>query len=213
MHEDGNAITLESYRRGWPQYLAGTPNFVPDSHRSWLLDALALRPAGSTVLEIGSGPGYDATFMETRGARVERTDATAGFVAHLRNQGHAARQLNVLTDELGGPYGMIFAFAVFQHFEDWQFHLALRKCADALVAGGVLAFSCRRGGFPEWRERKGMARRLFWYWEPGPLWDAIEHAGFRMATLHQNVAVSQDADGETKTWLLVTAVKQGKEES
>jgi SAM-dependent methyltransferase len=208
MHEDGNAVTLESYQRGCQQYLAGTPDFMPDSHKSWLLDALALRPAGSTVLEVGSGPGYDAAFMETMGARVERTDATAGFVAHLRNQGHAARQLNVLTDELGGPYGMVYAFAVFQHFEEYQCNLALQRCADALIPGGVLAVSFREGGTAEWQERKGMERRLFWFWRPGLLWHTVERTGLTMVTMSQAVSDKEDAAREVKTWLLVTAVKQ-----
>ena len=208
MREDGNAVTLQAYQRGWRQYLAATPGVPLGIHGSWLPDAMAMRPENSTILEIGSGPGHDAAQMEAAGARVERTDATAGFVAHLLSQGHAARQLNVLTDDLGGPYGMIYAFAVFQHFEEYQCNLALKRCEDALVPGGVLAISFRRGSTPEWRERKDMARRLFWYWEPGLLWHTVERGRLRMAALHQDTAVSQDADQEAKTWLLVTAVKQ-----
>lgn len=207
MREDGNAVTLQAYEAGWQRYLDGTPPVPLDIHGPWLPEAMALRPAGSTILEIGSGPGHDAARMEAAGARVIRTDATAAFTAHLKTQGHPARQLNVLTDDIPGPCGMIYAFAVFQHFEDWQFRFALRKCAEALAPGGVLAFSARRGGRPEWRERKGMDRRLFWYWEPGPLWAAVELAGLRMAALHQDVAHGQDAEQATKTWLLVTAVK------
>lgn len=206
-----NAVTLAAYQQNWQQYLAGTPPVPLDEHGPWLPQALALRPPGSTVLEIGSGPGHDAAAMEATGIPVERTDATEAFVEHLRAQGHQTRQLDILTGEprsvLNLTYGMIYAFAVFQHFEDWQFRFALRKCAEVLAPGGVLAFSARRGGRPEWRERKGMDRRLFWYWEPGPLWAAVELAGLRMAALHQDVAHSQDAEQATKTWLLATAVK------
>jgi len=205
---DGNQVTLQAYEDGWERYIAGTPAVPLGCHGPWLPEAMARRPYGSTILEIGSGPGHDAARMEALGARVERTDATAGFVTHLQAQGHPARQLNILTDEPGGPYGMIYAFAVFQHFEEYQVNLALKRCEDALMPGGVLAVSFRRGGStPEWHERKGLAPRMFWYWEPGLLWHTVERTGLRMAALHQDTAVSQDADQTVKTWLLVTAVK------
>ena len=208
---DPNAETIGAYENGWRKYLAGTPPVALDIHGPWLPSALALRPAGSTVLEIGSGPGHDAILIESTGAHVERTDATAAFVNHLRSQGHKARLLNVLTDEIGTGYGMIYAFAVFQHFTWPQFRTALGRCRDALEPGGVLAFSMRRGEGGVfgggWRERKGMDRRFFMFWQPGQLWDQVEKAGLRVVTLHQDEAVWQDSDEERKTWLLTTAVR------
>jgi SAM-dependent methyltransferase len=157
---DANSETLAAYEAGWEKYLAGTPAVPLNEHGSWLPDALVRRPPGR-VLEIGSGPGHDAAHMEAIGVPVERTDACAGFVQNLQDQGHEARLLNVLTDDLGGPYGMIYAFAVFQHFDGFQLSAVLRRCHNALVPGGVLAFSARRGTGTEWQERKGLGRRLF----------------------------------------------------
>ena len=45
-------------------------------------------PEGAHVLEIGSGPGFDAAVLEERGFRVRRTDATAAFVEMLRARLH-----------------------------------------------------------------------------------------------------------------------------
>lgn len=208
--DDPNAETLLAYEEGWERYLASTPSVPLDCHGDWLPGALALRPAGSTVLEIGSGPGHDALWMERYGAAVERTDACEAFVAHLDSQGHKARLLNVLTDDIGGPYGMIYAFAVFQHLTGWQLSGALRRCRGALVPGGILAFSMRRGGLPEWSERKGMARRYFRYCQPAGLWEMTEHAGLTMKAMHQDTQVAQDGERAAKTWLLVTAMREDR---
>lgn len=206
---DPNAETLRAYEEGWERYLMGTPAVPLDVHGPWLPQALGMRPPHSRVLEIGSGPGHDAAQMEELGIDVERTDACEAFVGNLLDQGDKARVLNVLTDDdLGGPYGMIYAFAVFQHFTSRQVVTVLRKCHDALMPGGVLAFSMRRGLTPEWSERKGMARRLFWYWQPGRLWDKIEFAGFTIRAMYQDTAIRQDSDQAQKTWLLVTAVRE-----
>lgn len=207
MIADPNALTLDAYEKGWREYLAGTPKVPLTFHGFWLTGALAARPCDSTVLEIGSGPGHDAAAMELLDIKVERTDGAAAFVAHLREQGHEARQLNVLKGDIGGPYGMIYAFAVFQHFTPAQHAEALRRCAAALEPGGVLAFSVRRGSGADWRARKGLARRFFMFWQPGPLWEAVENAGLRVLSVHQDTQTAADADHEDKTWLLVTAIR------
>jgi SAM-dependent methyltransferase len=202
---DSNSETLAAYEAGWEEYLASTPEVPLNEHGVWLPDALTRRPKGP-VLEIGSGPGHDAAHMEAIGVPVIRTDACEGFVRNLRDQGHEAQLLNVLTDDLGGPYGMIYAFAVFQHFDGMQLSLVLRRCRNALVPGGVLAFSARRGLGAEWQERKGMSRRLFCYWSPAELWQIVEYAGLTVTSLHQDTQAGRDGDQIAKTWLLMTAV-------
>jgi SAM-dependent methyltransferase len=210
---DANEVTLESYQQGWQEYLRGTPDTGNlGYHGPFLPGALAMRPAGSTVLEIGSATGHDAKLMEAQGIPVDRSDATPAFVKYLRGQGYPARHLNILDalpDE--GAYGMVYAWAVFQHFSESQMGSALRNCARALQPGGILAFSVRRGdaAWPghEWQERKGMGPRWFQYWEPGPLWAAVENAGLTVKGIHLDSALSIDADRIMKTWLMVTAEK------
>lgn len=203
---DPNTETIAAYEAGWAKYLAGTPAVPLNEHGVWLPDALVRRPGQGPVLEIGSGPGHDAANMEAIGVPVQRTDACGAFVENLRSEGHAARQLNVLTDDLGGPYSMIYAFAVFQHFSGVQLTGALRKCQQALVPGGILAFSARRGAGVEWVERKGLARRRFHYWQPGELWMMTEWSGLTVTSLHQDIQLARDGDEIAKTWLLMTAV-------
>ena len=40
----------------------------------------AIAGTGGQILEVGSGPGYDADFLETLGVKVRRTDATKRFL-------------------------------------------------------------------------------------------------------------------------------------
>ena len=84
--------------------------------------AVAVGPR-ARVLEIGSGPGRDATSLEAAGLSVRRTDITPGFVDLLRSQGHDADVLDPLTDDLddpqrpGTPYDGIWASACLLHVD------------------------------------------------------------------------------------------------
>ncbi|WP_065964308.1 GNAT family N-acetyltransferase [Curtobacterium sp. UCD-KPL2560] len=94
--------TLLAYERGADRYADRT-----DDHRSGLVDdLLALVPAGSHVLELGSGPGRDADALEAAGLRVDRTDGAAAFVDRLRAAGHDARLLDVRRDDVGPDEGV-----------------------------------------------------------------------------------------------------------
>ena len=85
------------------------------------------------VLEIGSGPGWDADWLEARGANVRRTDAAQSFVDLQNARGKPAERLDVLRDPLGGPYDAIVAMYVLQHVDRPALPQVLRKVADALA--------------------------------------------------------------------------------
>src|ERR1039458_4299559 len=98
---DDNDKTLQSYSDHVQDYVAGTPQDVSSDLREWIDQALALIPAGGTILELGSGPGRDATYIKSKGYKIIATDAVPGFVDLLLKAGHEARLLNVLTDDFG----------------------------------------------------------------------------------------------------------------
>jgi protein-L-isoaspartate O-methyltransferase len=77
--------TLAAYRSTVEEYVRGTAHAGPAV--TAYLDQVAGLAAGGTVLELGSGPGRDADYLESRGAHVVRTDATPGFVDRLRAAG------------------------------------------------------------------------------------------------------------------------------
>lgn len=138
-------------------------------------------PPGGHVLEIGSGPGRDADFVESLGVVVRRTDAAQAFVDLMAERGGQADLLNVMTDELGGPYDGVLAMAVLIHVDREQTDAVLRKIRAALKPGGAFLVAMRKGEGEtnddyhtvEWT-RDGFAARL-------------EAAGLRVAWDAQSV--------------------------
>lgn len=112
--------TVESYEASASQYDtlvdARRPPHIEDALRR-LVQCL---PLGGSVLEIGSGPGRDADLVESLGAVVRRTDATQAFLDLMADRGRKADLLNVVTDELGGPYDGVLAMAVLIHVDREQ---------------------------------------------------------------------------------------------
>src|SRR5215469_15053512 len=131
---DPDDATLAAYQSRVQEYLGGTSWPAPELLA--FLDRLADLADHGPVLEIGSGPGRDADYLEGRGVKVIRTDATPAFVNLLREAGHDARLLDARTDPLGGPYQGILANAVLLHVSREQFDDLLRRARAAIADGG-----------------------------------------------------------------------------
>ncbi len=139
---DTGARTIAAYETYAPTYTS-LVNATPSE-----FDAAALRRFATVdmeVLEIGSGPGYDADFVEGLGARVQRTDATRAFLNIQEARGKRCRLLNVITDDLGGPYDGVLALCVLIHVGKDQIDGVLRKIAKAIRPGGAFLVSMRDG--------------------------------------------------------------------
>ncbi len=102
-------------------------------------------PPGGRVLEIGSGPGWDADWLEGRGLNIRRTDATVAFVDFQRSRGKTAELLDVVTDPVGGPCAGVIARHVFQHIDRPLLPHVLAKLSRALTAGGAFLVTLREG--------------------------------------------------------------------
>jgi 2-polyprenyl-3-methyl-5-hydroxy-6-metoxy-1,4-benzoquinol methylase len=137
--------TVQSYQGFARQYDtlvdARRPPHIEDALRR-LVQCL---PPGGSVLEIGSGPGRDADVVESLGAVVRRTDATPAFLDLMAERGKAAHLLNVVTDELGGPYDGVLAMAVLIHVDREHVDAVLRKIHAALKPAGAFLVSMRQG--------------------------------------------------------------------
>lgn len=173
---DPDDATLAAYQSRVQEYLRGTPGPYPEL--TAFLDRFASLAGHGPVLEIGSGPGRDADYLETRGVQVIRTDATPAFVDRLREAGHDARLLDARTDPLGGPYQGIFANAVLLHLSRDQFGDLLRRARAATVPGGVLAFTLKEGDGEAWSEHKLGVPRHFTYWREPAVRAALARAGW-----------------------------------
>jgi SAM-dependent methyltransferase len=188
--------TLTAYQSRAQEYLRASARLTPDVIA--YLDQFASLAAQGPVLEIGSGPGWDAEYLEDRGVRVVRTDATPAFVSLLRAAGHDARLLDARTAPLGGPYQGILADAVLHHLNRDHFEDLLRRARTAVVPGGVLGFTVKEGDGAAWSEHKLGLPRHFTYWREPAVRAALHRAGWPDASV-QHVAGRDN-------WLYVLAV-------
>ncbi|MDR7272648.1 2-polyprenyl-3-methyl-5-hydroxy-6-metoxy-1,4-benzoquinol methylase [Pelomonas saccharophila] len=134
--------SYEGYAREYDSLVAEKrPPHIEDALRR-LVRCL---PPGGTVLEIGSGPGRDADFVESLGASVRRTDAARAFLDLMAERGQRAELLNVVTDALGGPYDGVLAMGVLIHVEREQIDAVLHKIHAALKRGGAFLVAMRKG--------------------------------------------------------------------
>ena len=148
-----NRRTIDSYERIAREYADDT---APDPSGAGEFSGAGLRrlvdalPAGGTTLEVGSGPGWDADFVESQGVAVRRTEVAAAFIDFQADRGKQVEKLDVTTNELGGPYDAVIALAVLQHVERAQIPAFLRRVAAALHPGGVFLVAVREGCGERW---------------------------------------------------------------
>lgn len=175
---DTNERTVAAYNAHVQGYVDNTPHEISRTAREWLDTSLDGLSHDARILEIGSGFGHDAAYIEQKGYSVERTDVTLGFVDLLRSQGHDARQLNVLTDEISGSYDLVIADAVFHHLKHEEAATASRNVLGALGIGGRFAVSLRVGLPEGWSDEKLGVPRYFTHWERPGIEEVIKGAGF-----------------------------------
>lgn len=158
-----NRRTLDDYERSARDYLAKVDSTPSPLGAAALRRLAAVVAPGNRVLEIGSGPGWDADYLETLGIAVHRTDATAAFRDIQAERGKCCDPLDVLTDELPGPHDGIAMLYVLQHFARDELPGVLRKLARGLRDGGALLLSYAEGTEDHWeRTADGEYRVVHW---------------------------------------------------
>lgn len=197
--------TVHAYDLDAVAYAEASPA-MPGSVRADLEDLVARLGAGARVLEVGSGGGRDALVMEELGLRVRRTDITPGFVALLREQGHAADLLDPLVDDLlspDGPYDAVWANASLLHVGRTDLPTVLARLATATREGGVLRMSLKEGDGDGWSTHGSVSRpRHFTYWRAADLAPVVEAAGWAELALRAGVPGRRE-----ESWLEVSAVR------
>jgi len=189
-------VTLDSYDATASVYLEQSA--PPGPAVMAYLDAVAGLVGDGTVLELGSGPGWDARYLESRGPRVLRTDGALAFVQMLRAAGHQARLLDVRTDDFGGPYDAVLADAVLLHVPREQFEDVLQRARQAVTSGGVLAITLKEGDGEAWTKAKLGRPRHFTYWREPAVRAALLNSGWQVLSL-------EHVEGRVEPWLFVTA--------
>ena len=149
MERSPNARTVESYELIADDYgreTAGSRVLATGLKR------LVETVPGGHALEIGSGPGWDADALEEAGMTVRRTDVTQAFLDFQRDRGKQADELDVINDDLGGPYDAVVALHVLQHVEPDDLPDVLAKVAGALGPAGRFLVSIPRGEGEDWED-------------------------------------------------------------
>lgn len=186
------ARTLAAYEQAAEVYARDFRPPPPD-YLGFLDDFVDWAGPDAEVLEIGSGTGHDADQLEARGLRVWRSDAAPAFVRALRARGLEAMTINVLSDDLDGPWDGIYANAVLLHLSPTELATALSRMAAAVAPGGALAFTLKEGDGSAWDSRLGPARH-FTYWRQEPLLELIAASPWDLVSL-------QRASGPRDRWL------------
>lgn len=198
---DSNDQTIESYEKHVQEYINGTPQAVEGVVKEWIDRALEGLPQDARILECGSANGRDAAYMQQAGYAVQCSDATQAFVDMLQEKGFNAKKLNLLEDELGGPYDLVLANAVLLHFTRDEVARVLQKVREALDVNGRFAFTLKQGEGEEWSEYKLGAPRFFCYWTEEQIRSYITEAGF------SDIEVVDGKATARATWIQIIARK------
>lgn len=179
--------TIDSYE-GYAEHYSRNVAHIPAPD-----DEIALRRVAATagfggrILEIGSGPGWEADFLETLGVSVRRTDATRRFLGIQAARGKKGDILNVITDDLGGPYDGIVAMCVLIHVTRDQIDNVLGKIACSLRPEGVLLVSMRDG------EGESVGEYHTVYWRRDDFVKRMNAAGLALIWEGHNLDTDNDA--------------------
>lgn len=144
-----NRRTVQAYESYARRYAASVPQESSGLAREGIQRIASIVPAG-TILEVGSGPGWDADFAESLGLTVRRTDITEEFREFQKERGKAIDRLDILTDDFGGPYDGVVALYVLQHIDRTQIATVLKKVQQALKPNGGFLVSFREGEGELW---------------------------------------------------------------
>jgi 2-polyprenyl-3-methyl-5-hydroxy-6-metoxy-1,4-benzoquinol methylase len=203
--KDSRDRTIESYEQIARAYAEETapdhsspPEFIAEGLRR-LVDAV---PAGGTALEVGSGPGWDADFVESQGVSVRRTDITPAFIDVQAERGKHVEKLDVISGELGGPYDAVMAIAVLQHVDRDRTPAVLRNVSAALHRGGVFLVAIRDGDGELWEIGDTGNPYFTVLWRESAFLKLLQDVGLTVAWS------SSSGDSEESRWLTFLARKE-----
>lgn len=156
-------------------------------------------PKAADVLEIGSGPGHEADYLETLGVTVRRTDATAAFRHWQAERGRRVDALDLTRDAIDGCHAGVLMLAVLQHLEREQVDAALDRIAAALTDDGTLLLSVPTGSDDGWEHGSSGDYRVV-RWTTAQLDARLARAGF--AVIREFASTTDEGP-----WRWVLAVK------
>lgn len=192
-----NRRTVAAYDDYAEKYAEVTQDRLPigDEALARFADALG---RGAQVLEVASGPGWDADELEARGLNVRRTDLSEGFIAVQRQRGKIVEPLDLVSDDLGGPWNGLMALYVLQHIEREGMEGVIRRVVAALRPGGLFLTSFQEGE-GEWRQTgsEGGTYTMI-RWRPADMLDLMVGCGLELDWSHS-------FEGDEARWTILIA--------
>jgi 2-polyprenyl-3-methyl-5-hydroxy-6-metoxy-1,4-benzoquinol methylase len=176
---ESQKITLDTYNNHVQKYVELTKSIGdnPDA-KSWLEFLSTLIDKDVSILEIGSGSGVCADYLESLGFTIVRTDAVESFIDYQKSLGKSIRFLNILTNTASQKYDFILANAVLHHFNSSELEIVLNNVKESLSDDGLFAFSVNIGDGEEFTNQKMDAPRYYKYWKKETIDPMLSTFGF-----------------------------------
>jgi 2-polyprenyl-3-methyl-5-hydroxy-6-metoxy-1,4-benzoquinol methylase len=195
-----NRETVRSYERCVDEYAQITSGEPSAAHGDLFNEFIRCVGCGGRVVDIGSGPGWDADRLEAEGIEVLRTDVTQAFIDFQLNRGKRITRLDVIDDELPRQCDGVLCLYVLQHVARPLIDGVLGKIAAALHSGGVLLVGLRQGSGEVREVGASSGTYHITLWPPNAFINQLKVAGL----LAEKSFTYTGSDGE---WLTVLARK------
>ncbi len=147
-----NKKTVEAYQNGGAEKYLQTiiihdnlniekANKKRDKLNNFIIKSFATLPQNASILEIGSGNGENAKFIQNCGFNVTASDIADAFISTTKKFNINTIRFNLLEDNLRNYYDGIFCWRVFVHFSQDDFIKALSKVYSLLKPNGIFIFN------------------------------------------------------------------------
>lgn len=196
-----NDQTLKTYNQNISLYVANSPPDLSNEFRAWFDKKFLGHKTSIKILEVGSGRGIAARYIESKGYKVDRTDASQEFVNLMKLEGEDAKLLSILTDNIVAHYDVVLAEAVFLHFTTTELTVVLKKIFDSLTDGGLLIFTLKKGSGSKIEREKMNGPRFFQYWQEKSITDVLTRLKYDQIIIEK----IGDYRSSKLDWLMVSA--------
>jgi len=192
------AETIRSYDAKASEYALTTPVLPSDGLKAWLDASVSSLPKIARILELGSGTGRDALYLESLGYEVVCSDITPQFIQILKTQNHKhVFTIDALKDGYPLAQDLIFADALVVHFEKEQMLEFLKRTYKTLNHKGRLAITTKFA--QEYKvEAQNRLGSIRWFvsWPSHELIDLATSVGYKV--VHETTSPGVNSKSE---WL------------